>query len=455
MSKKNNIKNKQNVKANKKGVKKPTRVVPKNNSLIEQLFTYDSFPLQLDDATIEATLSDLTVAQSDESRKGATEKKEIRIICENETYIKLLKQTFNADVISQILDTYMYGFNVFEVNWTEVENLWIPVLKQRDWREFVYDENDVLKFNRNGSLYDIDEFKVITATYRRRFNKPYGSSMLQKIYFPVKLKKASLGFWVKFLEKFGSPWAIGKTDQDIDNLADEVNAMLSGDTAIIDPEESIELVHPDGSRGDFDKLIEYCDAQINRAILGANLTANVSSGSLAAAKVHNEIREDLANADKKILEQVLNEAIAYFKAINSIDEEIRAELLDEDAPHIELASRDKTIFEMGYKPTKSYIEQTYNIEVEELKEQIVKNKTPFKERLIANKSEFKEEEFNDLVDSFLKHSTLSKSNFLELLESAESYEEILLALGSLKNIEQKTVQDAILISELYGMSKDV
>lgn len=456
-------KKQQPYKANKQGKKKVTRVVPNNNTLLDQLFSYEVQHSYFDDETIEGILSDLTVAQSDESRKGATEKREISIISKNETYVRLLKKAFNPDVISQVLDTYMYGFNVFEVNWEEKEGLWVPVLKQRDYREFQYDEHEVLHFMPNGQLLPIEEYKVITATYRKRFNKLYGSSMLSKLYFPVKLKKASLGFWAKFLEKFGSPWAVGKTDQDLDNLADEINAMLAGDTAIIDPEEDIELVHPDGSRGDFDKLIAYCDGQINRAMLGGNLTGEVVSGSLAAAKVHNEIREDLAMADRKILEHVMAETIRYFVEVNGISEEIEAKLLDEDEPHIELAGRDKSIFDMGYRPTKSYIESTYNIEVVEVESKTVPNKTPFKERLIANKSEDKEEQkafnnavvFEQLVASFVQNSKLNTSNFMELLEKAESYEDLLDSLESLENVDEETVKDAILISELYGMSQDV
>lgn len=339
----------------------------------------------------------------------------------------------------------------------------MPELVQRDYRTFVYDSEGVLKWRNQGTLYDIPEYKIITATYRKRFNKPYGDGTIAKIYFPVKLKNASMEFWVRFLEKFGSPWAIGKTDSDADELANEINAMLSGDTAVIDPDEKIELIHPSSNKGDFDKLIDYCDSQINRAILGGNLTGNVSSGSLAATQVHNEIREDLANADRKILEHVLNRAIGYFKEVNGITDEMYVMLKDEDDPRTELATRDKTIYDMGYRPTKEYIEATYNITVEEVQQQgtLTANKTPFKAHLIANKTDTDEQKaaarailFDELVSSFLENASLSKSNFLELLDKSESFEDLLGALDSLENVDQKTIEQAILISELYGMSKD-
>lgn len=451
--------------SNKIDSNKKSRLVSSNNSLIDTLFSADASLITqtLSDEQMDKILRDLSVSQADESRKSVTEKKELQIVCKNDKHRLALEDIVSPDVISQILDTYMYGFNVFEINWKLKDGLYLPELVQRDYRNFVYDKDGVLKFKNQGYMEDIADYKIITATYRKRFNKPYGDGTIAKIYFPVKLKNASMEFWVRFLEKFGSPWAIGKTDSDADELANEINAMLSGDTAVIDPDEKIELIHPSSNKGDFDKLIDYCDSQINRAILGGNLTGNVSSGSLAATQVHNEIREDLANADRKILEHVLNRAIGYFKEVNGITDEIYAMLKDEDDPRTELATRDKTIYDMGYRPTKEYIEATYNITVEEVQQQetVTANKTPFKAHLIANKTDTDEQKaaarailFDELVSSFLENASLSKSNFIELLDKSESFEDLLGALDSLENVDQKTIEQAILISELYGMSKD-
>ncbi|WP_420864662.1 phage portal protein family protein [Halarcobacter anaerophilus] len=320
------------------------------------------------------------------------------MVTENEKYKDIFEKAFTPELISQILDTYMYGFNTFEVNWTLKDGLYVPSLLQRDYRCFQY-RDDELKFVLDGQLIDIQEYKIITATYRKRFNKPYGNGTISKLYFPVKLKNASLKFWVRFLEKYGSPWAVGKTDDDADGLAEEINAMLSGDTAVIESDEEINLIHPAGSKGDFDKLIDYCDTQINRVILGGNLTGDVKSGSHAAASVHNDIREDLANSDKKILEHVLNTAINYFKELNDIKDDLWVQIKDEDDPQTELATRDKTISEMGYRPKKEYIEKTYNIEVEDANDNTnasFLNKAPFKQRLISLKAEDKDEEKQEI-----------------------------------------------------------
>ena len=320
--------------------RKKAALIPQNGTLIDLLINTGVSSIGDDD--MDMILADLTVTQCDVSRKSVTEKKEIQIVCDDEKIKDEFKKIFNPDVVSQILETYLYGLNVFEVNYKEKEGLVYPRLVQRDFRQFKFNDASEFVFNAGGSEQSIPPLKVIYALNRANFRKVYGDGLLKKLYFPVKMKNASLKFWFRFLEKFGSPWAIAKTSYEPDEMAAEVQAMLSGDSAVIDTDEEITLVQPT-SNVDFTRLPAYLDNQISKAILGANLTSDVKEGSYAAAKTHNEIREDLAANDGKILVFVMNKAISFFKEINGYNGELYAKLFDEDAPNTERAARDKTI----------------------------------------------------------------------------------------------------------------
>ena len=320
--------------------RKKAALIPQNGTLIDLLINTGVSSVGDDD--MDMILADLTVTQCDVSRKSVTEKKEIQIVCDDEKIKDEFKKIFNPDVVSQILETYLYGLNVFEVNYKEKEGLVYPRLVQRDFRQFKFTDAGEFVFNAGGSEQAIPPLKVIYALNRANFRKVYGDGLLKKLYFPVKMKNASLKFWFRFLEKFGSPWAIAKTSYEPDEMAAEVQAMLSGDSAVIDTDEEITLVQPT-SNVDFTRLPAYLDNQISKAILGANLTSDVKEGSYAAAKTHNEIREDLAANDGKILVFVMNKAISFFKEINGYNGELYAKLFDEDAPNTERAARDKTI----------------------------------------------------------------------------------------------------------------
>ena len=401
--------------------RKKAALIPQNGTLIDLLINTGVSSIGDDD--MDMILADLTVTQCDVSRKSVTEKKEIQIVCDDEKIKDEFKKIFNPDVVSQILETYLYGLNVFEINYKEKEGLVYPRLVQRDFRQFKFNDASEFVFNTGGSEQSIPPLKVIYALNRANFRKVYGDGLLKKLYFPVKMKNASLKFWFRFLEKFGSPWAIAKTSYEPDEMAAEVQAMLSGDSAVIDTDEEITLVQPT-SNVDFTRLPAYLDNQISKAILGANLTSDVKEGSYAAAKTHNEIREDLAANDAKILIFVMNKAISFFKEINGYNGELYAKLFDEDAPNTERAARDKTLYDMGFAPTKKYITSTYNIEIDENAGAQEKNLKANKANLAALKGSLKALDKFDKATEELDVGDDEIQNALnKLIASSETYEE--------------------------------
>lgn len=401
--------------------RKKAALIPQNGTLIDLLINTGVSSIGDDD--MDMILADLTVTQCDVSRKSVTEKKEIQIVCDDEKIKDEFKKIFNPDVVSQILETYLYGLNVFEINYKEKEGLVYPRLVQRDFRQFKFNDTGEFTFNANGSERSIPPLKVIYALNRANFRKVYGDGLLKKLYFPVKMKNASLKFWFRFLEKFGSPWAIAKTSYEPDEMAAEVQAMLSGDSAVIDTDEEITLVQPT-SNVDFTRLPAYLDNQISKAILGANLASDVKEGSYAAAKTHNEIREDLAANDAKILIFVMNKAISFFKEINGYNGELYAKLFDEDAPNTERAARDKTLYDMGFAPTKKYITSTYNIEIDENAGAQEKNLKANKANLTALKGSLKAlDRFDKATDEMDIEDGEIEATLNKLIASSETYEE--------------------------------
>ena len=401
--------------------RKKAALIPQNGTLIDLLINTGVSSVGDDD--MDMILADLTVTQCDVSRKSVTEKKEIQIVCDDEKIKDEFKKIFNPDVVSQILETYLYGLNVFEINYKEKEGLVYPRLVQRDFRQFKFNDAGEFAFNASGSERSIPPLKVIYALNRANFRKVYGDGLLKKLYFPVKMKNASLKFWFRFLEKFGSPWAIAKTSYEPDEMAAEVQAMLSGDSAVIDTDEEITLVQPT-SNVDFTRLPAYLDNQISKAILGANLASDVKEGSYAAAKTHNEIREDLAANDAKILIFVMNKAISFFKEINGYNGELYAKLFDEDAPNTERATRDKTLYDMGFAPTKKYITSTYNIEIDENTGVQEKNLKANKANLTALKGSLKAlDRFDKATDEMDIEDGEIEAVLNKLIASSETYEE--------------------------------
>ncbi|WP_151946939.1 phage portal protein family protein [Aliarcobacter butzleri] len=422
------------------------RDLTRYKDILKPLFDLPVHNSWLDDETIDKIMRDSTVIAAIGNRKASTLKKEILIECENSNFKEILEDAFSFNVIDSILDIPYYGFGVYEINWEFENGFFIPTLVERNYKNFILD-NGKIKFNSLGFSEDIPFHKVIAATYKAKPNKPYGQPLIQTLFWLVEFKNASLQFWVELLERFGTPWVIGKTEGDKNALAEEIYNMLGGDGAVIDADDDIKIeTAKDG--GNFKELVEYIDNQIREVILGGNLTANVQGGSLAAANVHNEVREDLAQADENIVNQIIRELIWIFQEFNKTTTVIKGKLKDKDDPNKELADRDKLIYDMGYKPTKEYIETTYNIKVTEIEQKnnsLIANSNISRANPIILNNLPQDELERNLNNIDFSHLALTfQKQISEIISQGGSFEEILANLfEAYPTFDTKELEDSL------------
>ena len=437
--------------------KKDKQTLLLKNTLIEQILSLES-PMQLSTKDITKITQDLVVSQCLLSRKAPVLKKKAIINAKEEKHKEILQKVFHDSILSQILDTHLYGLNPFEINWELENGIFIPKLINRDYRDFEYNAEGKLEFIGNGFKQEIPDKKLVYGIFNQSWRNLYGESSLKKLYFSIKIKNAGMEFWIRFLERFGDPWAIGKTDDDPQSLAYELYNMLNGSSAVISKDEEISLVQP-SSNVSFKEIVEFCDNQIRSFLLGANLSGYVSGGSYAATNTHNAIREEIALSDERILLYLCNKTIAYFCELNGITDAISLSLFDEGNPKNDLSLRDKTIFEMGYQPTKEYIEKTYNIEVEEKESVHFANSTlnpyliPFKKPL---KEDIKDNPaFKDNIEQFIEGLEFQDFDILKIIKGAKNFEEAMEKIQNAANGEQlefleEQFAKAIANSKIYG-----
>ncbi|HHW4151173.1 TPA: phage portal protein family protein [Campylobacter coli] len=455
----------------KKETKSKREVILKNNSLIDTLINSHFLNITMIKENDQRMIfKDLSFTQAMQSRKGVILAKELQIICENEKIKENFEHLFHPDLIGQILETYLYGLNVFEVNYKLKDGFYYPILKQRDFRNFGFNEEDELIYNGNGCEEIVEDKKAIYGLFGSNFLFKNGDALLAKLYFPVKLKNASLKFWMEFLERFGSPWAVAKTDSDPDALASEIHQMLNGDSAVIDKEEELDLIQPK-TKANYNEIIDYLDNQIRSVVLGANLSSQVSGGSLAAAESHNQIRKDLAAQDGQIVLFILNRALKFFKEINNFKDELYVQFFNESDPKSELCERDLKLFNMGFIFDEEYIKSTYNVEGKLIGE--ILEKKDFKDlenekKVFENKVKLENFE-EDFIDKGLKQkeylkvdenmSKFFKEQFESIVKDCKDFDEVLNKLkenfSSLKQSEfEKHLFIALNNSSVLGYLED-
>ena len=388
----------------------------------------------------------------------------------------LLKKLDIQKIMSDILDATQFGFQPLEIMWKRDKSGHIMpervTAKPPEW--FCFDDDNNLKFRTKENYYGevVPAKKFLLAQNNPSYNNPYGERTLSRVFGNVTFKKGGLKFWVVFTEKYGMPHLIGKhprgsTKEETNSLADMLEDMVQDAIAVIPDDSSIEIQEASKSSSAeiYEKLIDKMNTEISKAILGQTLTTEIgSTGSYAASNTHMQVRQDIIDSDKKLVEGVINQLIQWIYEINFGNAEVPVfELYEPEDVDLTLAQRDKILSDTGVKFTKEYFIKNYGLEEEDfdIREDIIPASPNFKEfkeeeeKLIPGQAQI-ENLFKFITEGDLNKQAQSMlSPLIKLFESCESYEEAFELLTD-KNLHSKqfeqTIQKALFLCELQGRS---
>lgn len=288
-------------------------------------------------------------------------------------------------IIAGILSAPFYGFSASEIMWKKSgSSVVIDDIKEKPHEWFCFDSENRLRFitreNLSGEL--LPERKFILVRHMGSYKNPYGKRILSKCFWPYTFKKSGYKFWVIFTEKYGMPWPIGKygrgaSASEQSELLNKLEAMVQDGVAAVSEDTEIEIKEfaRRASAEIYDKLINACDADMSKAILGQTLTTEIGEkGAYAASKTHMEVREDLILSDMALTSAGMNRAIALLVAFNFSEAQApRFGWAEEREIKERQAARDKNLFNLGLKFPASYFYETYHIPAPQKDEAVVQN----------------------------------------------------------------------------------
>jgi len=234
------------------------------------------------------------------------------------------------DVVEDLMDGLGKGYSCIEQLWGETGGMWKP--KAFVWRDpkyftFDYISRSELRLARLGTI-DGDPLppaKFITHIPRLKAGVPIRGGFGRMAAWSFIFKSYSLKDWAAFLDIYGMPIRLGKyhpgaTNEERRKLLSAVMNIASDAAAIIPETMAIELLETKGASSGattpFEALGRYLDEQMSKRILGQTMTAD-SGGSLAQAKVHNQVRIDILRADARQLARTLNrDLVSWFVRLN-------------------------------------------------------------------------------------------------------------------------------------------
>lgn len=280
-------------------------------------------------------------------------------------------------IMNDILEYFLYGLAPLEVMWEKPNDsgLILPyevMGKPSEW--FIYDGNNVLKFRSSTAGFtgeDIPPRKFLNPRHNPTYKNPYGEALLSTVYWPIIFKFGGLKFWVKFTEKFGSPFAIGKApraagEAEFTELANLLEELVQDAVAAIPDDSSVEFMEAGGKKASADiykDLLNFCNSEISKAILGHGSVADSTPGKLGNEENQMSVREHIILEDKRVVEDCMNELIKWIMEINfgpGLDQPVFSLFQEQDIEK-DRAERDKTLSDTGQVIfTQQYIESAYD-----------------------------------------------------------------------------------------------
>jgi len=185
----------------------------------------------------------------------------------------------------------------------------------------------------SGTDYDADEVRVLTDQARAEGEalQPWQWVLHMQKARSAPLARAALGRmvvwywlfkkfgakdWIIFCDRYGMPLRVGKyprgaMDEEKNALYRAVLTLGKDGGAVLPDGTAIEFIETH-ARGElpYPKLIEACDFQISKAILGGTLTTEPGDrGARSLGEVHERNETDIANDDGAALSETLRQQL--------------------------------------------------------------------------------------------------------------------------------------------------
>lgn len=241
----------------------------------------------------------------------------------------LVSEPSFGELIAHQVDALGKGYAVSEIVWDRSGREWMPTFEDRDPRWFTFDRvtgrelriiDEVDTFNGVA----MPPYKFVAHRPRIRSGLPIRGG-LARLAAPSYMCKAwAWKDWMSFADIFGLPMRIGRygpnaSQGDIDKLISAIANLGSDAAAAVPDSVRIELIQAAsvGGAGEFfDRLLSFWDKQVSKGVLGQTMTAD-DGASLSQARVHNDVRIDLLEADAKALSNTLQRHVVEpFCALN-------------------------------------------------------------------------------------------------------------------------------------------
>lgn len=227
------------------------------------------------------------------------------------------------DLLLALMDGVGHGFAAVELEWRSEGAEWLPGFHPRpqEWFRLSMNRRELRLLDASADGAALQPLGWVLHTHGKAKTGYLGRMGLHRaLVWPFLYKAYSLGDFAEFLETYGLPIVLGKYYQGASNeekssLMRAVTALGHDARAIMPADMAIEInkVSADGSGTPHLSMIDWADRAQSKAVLGQTTSSEARSTGMGSgvASVHNEVREDIRNADARQIAGTITRDLIY------------------------------------------------------------------------------------------------------------------------------------------------
>jgi len=229
--------------------------------------------------------------------------------------------------LGQIQEAVLRGHRALEVVWQYTASGFLPeYLRDIPNRRLLHDGESWRLLTKDEPNLGITfpERKVLMSTHMASTDNPYGEALLSRCYWPYMFKHNGLKWWVTLAEKHGIPWVVARMGDATDeparrDLLNKLVALVADAVSVLPNGAELDIKGMQGVTPDVhERLIKLSNAEISKVLVGQTLSTEMDGkgGSRAAAETHSGLRDEIVEADSKLVARVMNRLFAWITQIN-------------------------------------------------------------------------------------------------------------------------------------------
>lgn len=304
-------------------------------------------------------------------------------ISEAQQAVTVTRQTDGAGLLGGDLDGllekdnahYRYELDGKPISQTDYQNLFNQgqkrlkaiVQKPLDW--FTPTHTGLIWHSETGQIDLANSpyfaYKYLYLRHKPSHNNPRGKALLSRIYWLWYFKTNGWRFWAKYLERFGSPLLIGKSDaqtqEEMNQFAHELISAHHAGVFAVGQSESVEAIGANGTGEAFACFDEVLKNSITKYLLGQTLTSGTGNvGSYALGQIHQDQQEIIFASDRKFAKKAVQNVINLLCQANGYPPPV-FEWVSKRGLQAERAARDKELTAQGVQFTRAYYADMYDL----------------------------------------------------------------------------------------------